>query len=431
MKKYSITPLTNSINKKIEIPGSKSITNRALLLAALADGNSEISNALLSDDTKYMLEGLKKCGIKIRKKGKNKYLITGNKGKFNILKSKTFFLGNVGTATKFLTAPLSFCANKKIRVTGDKRMQERPIQDLIDGLNQLGAKVYSEKNNQCPPIIIEKQAVGGKCVIPGDKSSQYFSALLFAAPLAKKDIIIEVKGDLVSKSYIDLSLDIIKTFGVKIQNKNYKQFIIKAGQKYKTKNYKVEADASSATYFAAIAAATKSKIHITNLNPSSKQGDMEFLEILKKMGVSIKKYKNKGVEISGKSKLKPLGKINLNNMPDGAMTVAILCALTKGKSQLTGLQNLRLKETDRLRALSYELQKTGCDCQETKDGLIINGNPEKLHGAEIKTYDDHRMAMCFAVLGTAIAGITIINPDCVKKTYPDFWTDLKKLLKIH
>ena len=468
--KIEIIPLRKLINSQLFIPGSKSITNRAFLIAGLAKGKSVIKNALVSDDTRYMINALKELGVKIIKKNRN-YIIQGKNGKFQLNKEtiresslrRTIFLGNAGTAVRFLTATAAL-QNFSIKITGNERMRERPIQDLIDGLNQLGAKVYSQKNNGCPPVIIEEPLIGGICSINGQASSQFFSAILLSAPYAKKDVTIKVIGELVSKPYVNQTIKIMKDFGIEVKSKNYQEFLVKAGQGYQGREYEVEADASSATYFAGIAMLNGGEITIKNLNPESSQADVNFLEVIKKMGGVIKNSKfqmtnakqnpkakvqnNKRdtysilhtpyskmseneltavITIKGPKILKPLGKINLQNMPDGAMTVAVLCAFAKGKSVLTGLSNLRLKETDRLKAMTNELKKIGCDCRETADGLIINGDPEKLHGAAIETYDDHRMAMCFAVAGTKIEGIKIKNPSCVKKTYPRFWKDLEKM----
>lgn len=406
----------------IKIPGSKSYTNRAFLIAALAKGKSTIKNPLLSDDTKYMIAALKKLGIKITKKDGN-YKIYGNQGGFSHKKRQiTLYLGNAGTAVRFLTAAATL-ADFPIRITGNKRMQERPIQDLVNGLRKLGAEVNCKKG--CPPVTIKSKLRGGTCKIKGNKSSQYFSALLMIAPYASKNVTIKVIGNLTSKPYINQTIETMKNFGVNVRNKNYKEFKIKANQTYKSCTYEIEPDASSATYFGAIAALTQSEITIENLNPKSTQADIGFFDVLKKIGCKIEK--NKGITVKGPKKLKPLGKINLSNMPDGAMTVAILCAFAKGKSHLTDLQNLRIKETDRLKALTTELKKIGCQVKETKDGLIINGNPDKLHGAIIETYNDHRIAMCFATAGTKIPGIKIKNPKCVNKTYPGFFKDLRKM----
>lgn len=426
-----IIPIKTPLKSEIQVPGSKSYTNRAFLIAALAQGKSTIKNPLLSDDTKYMIAALKKLGIKIIKKDKN-YEVYGENGKFPrppALNPKpyTLFLGNAGTAVRFLTAAATL-ANYPIKITGNKRMQERPIHDLVNGLKKLGAEV--DCKNGCPPVIIKGKLQGGTCKISGKRSSQYFSALFITAPYAKKNTTIKVTGNLVSKKYLDQTIDTMKSFGIKIQNKNYKEFKIKARKTYKSCTYEIEPDASSATYFGAIAALTQSEITIKNLNPKSAQADIGFLDVLRKFGCKIVKLKTLNhhrITIKGPKKLKPLGKINLNHMPDGAMTAAVLCAFAKGKSHLIGLQNLKIKETDRLKALTNELQKIGCQVKETKDGLIINGNPDKLHGAVIETYNDHRIAMCFAAAGTKIPGIKIKNPNCVNKTYPSFFKDLNRV----
>jgi 3-phosphoshikimate 1-carboxyvinyltransferase len=442
-----ISPLRKKIKSSIRVPGSKSYTNRAVLLAALAKGKSEIINPLESDDTKVTLAALKKLGIKVVKKA-NSWQITGLGGKFK-KPAEPLYLGNAGTAVRFLTALLTI-ADFPVVITGDKRMQERPIQNQIDALNKLGANIKSVKNNGCPPLIINadadsrthriKQSApklstpngrqlpmlnGGKTEVLGTNSSQYLSALLMIGPYAKHPVQIKVIGQLTSLPYIKMTLDVMKSFGVTLKSKNFKTFQIRPAH-YKNTSYNIEADASSATYPLAIAAINQGTITIDNLPGNSSQADAQFLDILKKMGCKVIKT-TRNVTVSGPKSLKPLGKINLNQLPDAAMTVAIVAAFAKGKSVLQGLHNLRIKESDRLAALAKELKKVGVEIKEGPDFLEIDGNPANLHGAIIETYNDHRMAMCFAVAGSKIPGIKITNPACVSKTYPDFFKDLAKI----
>ncbi|OGJ52137.1 3-phosphoshikimate 1-carboxyvinyltransferase [Candidatus Peregrinibacteria bacterium RIFOXYB2_FULL_32_7] len=469
-----IKHFTSPIKASLKVPGSKSYTNRAFIISALAKGKSIIKDALISDDTKYMAEALKQIGVEI-KQNKNNFEIKGTNGLKTIkgkdTLTKHLYLGNAGTATRFLTAAMCLSKDSDKIIDGSERMHLRPISDLVEGLRQLGAKIdyiqqitNKSKNSQftihqpdnkqiltiglagnsqfsnCPPLLIHQTGLkGGTCKIPGDKSSQYFSAIMISAPYAENPVTIEVIGDLVSKPYLDITIEIMKNFGVNVINKNYKKFIIPIEQKYYSREYKIEADASSASYFFGIAAATGSEITVENAKYDSLQGDIKFIDVIEKMGcrrdtlpsfakaTAGKQCVSTGIQITGPKSLNPLGHINLCDLPDAAMTVAILCSLAKGKSILTGLSNLRIKETDRLKALATELQKIGCEVKELDDGLEINGNPTKLHGATIETYDDHRIAMCFAVLGTKIPGIIIKNPDCVNKTYPEFWKDLKRI----
>ena len=421
-----IQTLSNLLNAELTIPGSKSITNRALIIASLAEGKSVIKNALESDDTIYLREGLNRLGVKIEIKNGD-IIVHGRGGKFDAPKEK-IFVGNAGTAMRFLTA-LSSLVPGKVIVTGNERMQTRPIGDLLLALNQLGISAISEKRNGCPPIIIHGSFLsGGKIEIKGDVSSQFLSAILMIAPLAKHPISIRINGELVSKSYADLTSQIMTTFGAEIKNDNYQWFSINNTRLYQTREFIVEADASSATYFLAAAAITGGKIKILNWNPHSVQGDTSFVDVLIKMGCKIQKTTTT-LEIIGPKKLSPLGKIDLNSMPDAVPTLAITAAFCAGYTEIRNVANLRVKETDRIKALVTELNKIGATAKELPDGLEIIGNPDKLHGAEIETYDDHRIAMSFAIAGLKIPEIKIKNPACVNKSFPEFWEKLKLVSK--
>jgi 3-phosphoshikimate 1-carboxyvinyltransferase len=412
-------PAVNT-QKSVRIPGSKSYTNRALLLAALAKGRSKIVNPLVSDDTLYMQNALRELGIKISKQGHD-LIVEGTEGKFR-KHAKALYLGNAGTAVRFLTAALAVTGTP-CTITGDKRMRERPIADLIDALKGLGAVIDS--SGGCPPIRIGAAEPGGTTRISGKISSQYISALLMAAPYAKRKVKITVKDKLTSLPYVRMTLDTMRRFGLNLTMKTYRMFDVPPGR-YKSVRYVVEGDASSATYFWAIAALNGLKVKVYNIDLSSKQADIGFLDIIKKMGCRIEGGQN-FVTVSGPATLKPLGTVNLEDMPDSAMTVAILAAFAKGKSVLKGLSTLRVKECDRLSALTAELKKIGASVTEGKDFLEILGNPDTGNSTVIETYNDHRMAMCFAVAGTHVPGIRISGPECVAKTYPGFWKDLKKL----
>lgn len=409
----------------IKIPGSKSYTNRALVIAALAQGKTTLINPLFSDDTKYTIDALKKLGIKIEQTKDNNLEIHGKGGDFFDPK-EVLFLGNAGTGIRFLTALLTL-APFKSKITGNIRMQKRPIKDLIDGLKQLGAKIESVNNNGCPPVRVKSATLkGGTIEISGKVSSQFLSAILIIAPYARNDVKIIITDELVSKPYIDMTLGVMKEFGVNVENRKYKEFRIRSGQKYSAKEYKIEGDASSATYFFALSALHNTPLHIQNVPHSTLQADIHFLDILEKMGCEIVKS-NKEITVNVRNKLKVLGEIDLNHMPDAAMTVAIMAAFTKGKTIIKNIENLRVKETDRIAALVKELKKIGVECKELRDGIEINGEPSRLHGdILISTYNDHRMAMCFSVVATKINNIQILDPDCTSKTYPDFFEDLAK-----
>jgi len=414
-----IFPAKNLADFGTSIPGSKSYTNRALLLASLAEGKSTLINPLLSDDTKVMITALKQLGVTIKQES-SRIKIVGNTGIYKKT-NKPLYLGNAGTAVRSLSAIMAL-QDFQSTITGNERMQQRPIKDLTDALTKLGAKI--DTNNGCPPINILAPIKDGKTTIKGDISSQYLSALLMAAPLAIEPIVIEIEGELTSLPYVQMTIDIMDKFGVSVEHDNYSSFRVKP-QKYSAIEYQVEADASSATYPLALAAIHGSKVTIENLSAASNQADIQFLDVLEKMGCEVEREEI-SVTVKGPEKLIPLGTIDLNGLPDAAMTVAILCAFAEGRSELTGLANLRVKETDRLEALANEMQKIGVSIEEKESSLIIDGDPTNLHGAKIETYDDHRMAMCFAVAASKIANVRIRNPGCVSKTYPIFWKDLKK-----
>lgn len=399
---------------EITVPGSKSITNRALIIASLAKGKSVLSNILDSEDTRHMMRALQNLGIKTKKLKNNKLEIHG--GRLNKSPSaKTplaFYCGNSGTTMRFLTAVLA-TQNFESVLDGDKRMRQRPIKDLLDALNQLGANATPLQKNNFPPIKISGSlsggSLGGHCYIRGNVSSQFLSGLLLASPLAKNDVTIHVIGELVSKPYVDITIDLMEKFGICVKRNKYKKFFIKSGQKYLARRFEIEGDASSATYFWGISSLTSEEIKIKNIPNNTFQPDIKFLETAKKIQNTIK--------------------INCSDFPDGAMTLAVFCAFNRGRFILTGLENLRVKECDRLSALYNELKKIGCRCRKLKYGLIIYGDPQRLHGAKIETYNDHRIAMCFGMAQFVLPGLKIKNPSCVKKTYPDFWKDLKTLKK--
>lgn len=407
------------VNAAVEAPPSKSYTQRALIIASLARGKSVVKNPLFSDDTAYMVSALKQFGIDIVKKGGD-LVVYGTGGN---LKSpdKPIFVGNAGTAMRFLSAFASL-AKGETTITGDKRMQQRPIQDLLDALQQLGVK--SESLNGCPPIKIYGNFVGENAKLRGNISSQYLSSILMCAPYAKKAVTINIAGNLTSKPYIDITLDVMKNFGVGVKNQNYKRFTIKNTKKYEPRTYKIEGDASSASYFFAAAAITRGRVMVKNINPSSKQGDIKFLEILKRMGCGVRKGKD-FVEVKGES-LKGID-VEMSNMPDIVPTLAVTSVFADGPTIIRNVANLKYKETDRLKALAFELRKIGANVEERQGGLAIKR--KRLQKAVIETYNDHRMAMSFAIAGLAVNGIRIKNPNCVAKSFPDFWEKFNLLYK--
>ncbi|MDE2217620.1 MAG: 3-phosphoshikimate 1-carboxyvinyltransferase [Planctomycetota bacterium] len=416
-----IKPITGKIDAIIKIPGSKSYTNRALITAALADGESTITNALFSDDTKYMASSLNVLGIPIEEQNPDRFVIYG-KGGIIPVKQANLFVGNAGTAMRFLTAMLTL-GNGVYEIDGVSRMRQRPIQDLLDGLKQLGADVVSKYNNGCPPVIIRGKGLsGGLAVVKGDLSSQYFSALLMTAPYAKRDVFIEVKGNLVSKRYVDMTIALMHQFGVNVEHNNYKAFVVKAGQHYRATQYAVEGDASAASYFFAAAAITGGKVRVVGIGSGSLQGDIHFVDVLKRMGCNVAMGID-WIEVQG-NKLHGLD-VDMGDMPDVVQTLAAVAVFAVGKTRVRNVKNMRIKETDRIAAVVNELRRMGIVAKEYEDGFEIE--PFEPLPSAIETYDDHRMAMSFALIGLRASGIVIKNPECVSKTFPDYFQKLEML----
>ncbi|PON16216.1 3-phosphoshikimate 1-carboxyvinyltransferase [Candidatus Entotheonella serta] len=419
MERLEIIPATSLVSRH-QVPGSKSYTNRAITIAAMAQGATTLHGALLSDDTFVAREALSHLGLQIEQDGTT-FEVQGQHGEF-VMPEKPLYLGNSGTATRFFTAMLTL-PGFALTLTGNDRMQERPIGDLLDALNQLGASVKSVHDNDCPPVQIDAQRLrGGTTTISGAISSQFLSALLIAAPYAQTDVTLQVRDKLVSRPYVDLTLDIMRQFGVQVTHEDYRQFFIPGQQVYRGRTYLIEGDVSSATYFWGLAALLGQEMCVTNIPASSAQGDLAFVDVLEQMGCTVSR--GDALTVTGPSELRPLGEIDLNALPDGAMTVAVLAAFCPGVTRIRNVWNLRVKETDRLQALANELRKIGVAVEELEDGLHIDGALTRLHGAEIATYDDHRMAMCFGMAGARLPGIRIQEPGCVTKTYPGFWDDL-------
>jgi 3-phosphoshikimate 1-carboxyvinyltransferase len=303
-------------------------------------------------------------------------------------------------------------------------MRQRPLNDLIDGLSPLGVEIISQNENGCPPVKIKGGGIdGGETEMNGDKSSQYFTSILMSSPYAKKDVLIKVNGELTSRPYIDLTIDLMRIFGVNVENNSYSSFFIKSGNGYKAREYTIESDMTSATYFFAAAAITGGKVKVKNINISTMQGDIKFVDILKKMGCIVLKGEN-FIEVEGGG-LTGIN-VNMNEMPDAVQTLAVTSLFAKGETRITGVSNLRIKETDRIKALATELSRLGAQVRELDDGLVII--PGKMQAAEIVTYDDHRMAMSFSLAGLKIHGIRIKNPGCVNKSFPDFFKKLESLV---
>lgn len=421
------------LSGEVYLPGSKSLTNRALLIVALAEGESLLSNALFSEDTDYMLSALRGLGFSIEedKKGKQ-FKVEGLGGIIPSTRAK-LFVGNAGTAMRFLTAMLTLGGGRatpaEYEIDGVERMRQRPIQDLLDCLNQLGADVRSRFNNGCPPVIIKAKGLeGGHAIMKGSLSSQYFTAVLLSAPYAKKDVEIEVIGELVSRPYVAMTIGIMKRFGVYVEGAIHElplQLFVKAGQRYSPGHYEIEVDATSASYFLAGAAITSGRVRVHGLSRDSLQGDIRFVDILEEMGARIT-WGEGWVELEGDS-LRGL-EVDLKDCPDLAQTLAIVAIFAEGKTRIRNVANLRIKETDRIHAVVTELKRLGVKAREYEDGFEIEpGSPTP---AMIETYGDHRMAMSFALVGLRVPGIVIKDPACVAKTFPGYFEELQRLRQI-
>ena len=421
MNQLTIKPV-RSISGEVTLPGSKSLSNRALLLAALAVGKTEISNLLESDDTSHMITALKQLGAKISLDS-NRVIVTGNSGLFRPPRRKTFFLGNAGTAIRPLTAILSLIPGV-YKVDGDEYMRERPIAHLIDALNHLGAKISYSENEGCPPLLIEGGHItGGEVNVAGHISSQYLTALLLSLPLVRADSIINVLGEQVSKPYVDITLQTMRDFGISVCNDRYQIFRIPGGQDYRSPgSYLIEGDASSASYFFA-AAAIKGKMTVKGLGRYSVQGDIQFLDIIEQMGAEVTRHDDYIMVSQGK--LKGVD-VDLNHIPDAAMTIAIMALFAEGTTRIRNVHNWRVKETDRMTAMATELRKLGAKVRTTDDSITIDP-PLQLTAAEIETYGDHRIAMVFSLAALGEIPITIIDPDCTKKTFPNYFTEFEKI----
>ena len=413
----------NKINNvNIEILGSKSYTNRALIIASLAEGKTILHNPLYSDDTKYMMESLEKLGIKFEKKEKD-LIVYGNGGKFELKDNVELFCGIAGTTSRFLTGLLALF-DKDVVITGEGKILERPIGELVEGLKQIGVKIdYLGNIGSLPLKGNGKNINSNEISIDGSISSQYFSALMMIAPLLKNGLIINVLNKQISKSYIDITIDIMKSFGVEVINNNYNQYIIKQS-KYKAINYNIEGDWSSVSYFACIGALHDGSIEISNVNNNSVQGDKNFVKLIEKAG-GIVEYKKNSIIVK-KGEITPI-EVDMEQMPDTAMSLAVLLSFANGKSKITGLSTLKNKETDRLQALHQELKKISIESEIGDDYIIIHGgNNHKVVGS-IETYNDHRIAMSMAIAGTVIGDLEILKPEVVNKSFPEFWECLKKL----
>lgn len=424
MSSITLKPISK-IDGEINLLGSKSLSNRALLISALAKGTTKITNLLDSDDTKYMLNALQELGVSYTlNEKKDECIVVGHGGAIDTTTPKELFLGNAGTAMRPLCAVLCLGEGEYI-LTGEPRMKERPIKHLVDALSQAGANISYKENDGYPPIEIKANGLqGGEIEIDGSISSQFLTALLIASPMFKDDTTISIKGELVSKPYIDITLDIMSKFGVEVINNSYQTFEIKANQSYRAvESFMVEGDASSASYFLGAGAIKGGRVRVNGIGKNSIQGDVLFAKVLEDIGAKVE-WGDEYIEVT-KGELKAID-LDCNHIPDAAMTLATMALFLDGTTTLRNIYNWRVKETDRLYAMATELRKVGAIVEEGEDYLKITP-PTKLIHASIDTYDDHRVAMCFSLLALDDISVTINNPECTAKTFPKYFEVLESI----
>jgi 3-phosphoshikimate 1-carboxyvinyltransferase len=419
----TIQPLAiRAFRRSIRVPGSKSLTNRALIVAALATGESGLTGALDSEDTRVMIDSLQKLGIVVNHDPASATIrVQGCGGRIPV-KQADLFVANSGTSLRFL-ASMASVGKGCFHLDGSARMRQRPVGDLLAALNSLGAIASSDQGTGCPPITIDADGLdGGAVFVKGDVSSQYLSGLLMAAPYARHATVVEVEGPLVSQPYVAMTLEVMESFGVRPGNHGFRRFNIKP-KIYDGRTYAIEPDASAASYFFAAAAVTGGTVTVEGLGSSSIQGDMGFIEVLEHMGCKVERSPRATTVTGG-----PLRAVDvdMNAISDTVMTLAAVSLFADGVTRIRNVGHIRHKETDRIGALATELRKLGATVDENPDGLLIIP-PANIPPARIATYDDHRMAMALAVVGLRAEGITILDPGCVAKTYPGFWEDFAKL----
>jgi 3-phosphoshikimate 1-carboxyvinyltransferase len=394
----------------VRLPGSKSISNRVLLLAALAEGETEVAGLLESDDTRVMREALAKLGV-VFEDGK----VQGVGGPFPVKKA-SLFLGNAGTAFRPLTAALAF-SDGEYSLAGVPRMEERPIRDLVDGLRGIGARIDYMKNEGFPPLAVHPAEISrADPTVRGDVSSQFLTALLMALPLLERPSRVRVQGELISKPYVEITLNVMQRFGVEVRRSGWKAFDVPATFYRSPGKIFVEGDASSASYFLAAGAIGGGPVRVEGVGRSSIQGDVKFTEVLERMGAEVRLFDD-AIEVRGGGKLRA---VDMDHIPDAAMTAAVLALFAEGTTTLRNIASWRVKETDRIAAMATELRKLGADVEEGNDFLKVKPNRLKENVA-IDTYDDHRMAMSFSLASLGGVAVRINDPRCVAKTFPDYF----------
>jgi 3-phosphoshikimate 1-carboxyvinyltransferase len=420
----AIDPLVRPFDAVVELPGSKSYSNRALLVAALARGRSEITRALFSDDTRYMQRALGALGVHVvADEAARSFVVDGVDGRFPAAEA-TLEIGNAGTAARFLTAAVAL-GHGTFVVDGSPAMRKRPIQPLLDGLRALGVDAESREANGCPPVVVRARGIaGGRARMRGDISSQYFSALLMAAPYAARDVEIEVEGELVSAPYVTMTIATMAEFGVRVERDGDRRFRVPAGQRYQARPYAVEPDASAASYFFAAAAVTGSRVVVPRLGRRSAQGDLGLLDVLARMGCEVT-VEDDSITLRGPARLRAVD-ADFTRMGDVATTLMAIAPFADGPVTVRGIAQTHYEESDRPVAAATELRRMGLRVDESWDAVTVH--PGAPRACDVQTYDDHRIAMSFAVTGLRAPGIRIVAPGCVSKTFPEFFEALRGLV---
>lgn len=422
-----IQPISHPLDASVSVPGSKSQTNRALLIAALADGITRLNNALFSDDSLYFVNALQKLGFSINLNPQTRQMtINGLDGNIPA-EQASLFIGNAGTAARFLTAFLAL-GKGTYTLDGIARMRERPLEDLVDALALLGANVAPvrlDKTSVYLPVEITASGIkGGQTSIAGNVSSQFLSALLMTAPYAQTPVEIEITTELNSKPYVDMTLAVMSDFGVTVERDGYKRFKIQPAHYSPLAAYTIESDASAASYFFAAPAVCGGTVRVENINPQCKQGELRFIDVLAQMGCVVEDAQN-SISVTGPDQLRGVD-VNMNDFPDTAQTLAAIAPFASSPTHISGIASARVKETDRITAVCTELQRIGVRVDEHDDGMTIYP-VDQIKPGIVKTYKDHRMAMAFSLIGLRASGIMIEDPGCVTKTFPNFFQVLEKL----
>jgi 3-phosphoshikimate 1-carboxyvinyltransferase len=427
MSSLLIEPVSRPIHGIIRPPGSKSITNRALILAALAEGTTKLTGVLDSQDTRVMIESLRRLGLQVTQDVAGCVCVVEGRGGRIPAATADLWLENSGTSIRFLT---SVCAlgRGEYRLDGVERMRQRPIGDLVRALEPLGAKIrFERESSDCPPVVVDGRASwmrGGSTTIHGDISSQFLSSLLMAAPACEQPVSVVVEGELVSKPYVMMTLQMMRAFGAVIDGPEDLSRFESLSQPYRARGYDIEPDASAASYFFGAAAVTGGQVTVSGLSKNALQGDVEFVTALEQMGCEVL-WGHDEITVSGRP-LRGID-IDMNAISDTAQTLATVAVFANGPTRIRNVGHMRHKETDRVAAVVTELRRAGIHANEHPDGLTIHpGTPQP---AEIQTYDDHRMAMSFSLLGLRVPGIRICDPGCTAKTYPGYFDDLASLVR--